>query len=264
MADESYRSDEAGSDGGAEAASDQTSAVRVRSVARACQILAIVAKSENGLTALEIARTGRLPVQATYHLIHTLVSLRLLARNQRRAYILGLGIAPIAEAFHRQLSPPPELIELVRRVTQETGETAYACGWVDGEIVVLHVNRGNRPVQVSDVARGSFDHAHARASGKLLLAYCSRDAQTAYLATHPLRSRTRKTITDTSELMRELADVKQLGYAVDEEEFLEGVCCLAVPADPAGAYSLTISAPRERYFDGKERYIKTMKQIALG
>lgn len=241
---------------------DSTPAVRVRSVARAWQILSAVAQSERGLTATEVARVAKLPIQATYHLIHTLVSIRLLARGENRTYILGLGLGALSEAFYRQISPAPELIDLVRRVTQETGETAYACGWVDGEIVVIHVNRGNRPVQVSDVARGSFDFAHARASGKLLLAYSTRDAQAAYLKSHPLRPRTPKSITRMPRLLEELEHVRQVGYAVDDEEFLPGVCCIAVPADRSGMYSLTISTPAERYRTGKDDYVATMKRIA--
>ncbi len=254
----------AGATRSAAAAPQELPEVRVRSVARAWQILRTVAQSEFGLTANEISRTTGLPVQATYHLVHTLLSLRLLARNERRAYILGLGMGEIADAFFRQIAPPPELLEQVRKITMETGETAYACGWVDGEIVVIHVNRGNRPVQVSDVTRGSFDFAHARASGKLLLAFAPPARQRDYLANHHLQPRTAKSITTAAALADELAQVQRLGYAVDEEEFLEGVCCMAIPADPSNLFSLTISAPLERYLARKDYYLETMRAIAQG
>lgn len=248
----------------AEEGEEEAAPVRVRSVARAWQILSVVAQSEQGLAATEIARRAKLPVQATYHLIHTLVAIRALARGENRTYILGLGIGGLAESFYRQISPAPELIDLVRAVAAETGETAYACGWVDGEIVVIHVNRGNRPVQVSDVARGSFDFAHARASGKLLLAYASPAHQAAYLKSHPLKPRTARSITRMPRLMQELEHVRQVGYAVDDEEFVDGVCCIAVPADPSGLYTLTISTPADRYKTGKDSYIAAMKRIARG
>ena len=90
---------------------DEAPAVRVRSVARAWQILSVVAQSERGLTATEVARRAKLPIQATYHLIHTLVAIRALARGENRTYILGLGLGGLAEAFYRQISPAPELID---------------------------------------------------------------------------------------------------------------------------------------------------------
>lgn len=236
--------------------------IRVRSVARAAKILATVAQSETGLTAAEISRAAQLPPQATYHLLHTLVKVRLLARNEKRGYILGLGMGSLAEAFYRQLSPPPELSHLVRQVAQETGETAYVCGWVDGEIVIVLSHRGSRSVQVSDIPRGTFDNAHARASGKVLLAYAPKSIQADYLATHPMRRRTLKTLTRPEELARAFVEIRERGYAVDEEEYVEGVCCLAVPVGQAAvSHCLTISAPAERFRERKASYIEAMLRI---
>ena len=38
--------------------------------------------------------------------------------------------------------------------------------------------------------------------------------------------KTRRTVTDLDLLVRELADVRGKGYAVDDEEDAEGVCCI--------------------------------------
>lgn len=241
---------------------DDAEDIRVRSVARAAKILATVAQSESGLTAAEISRAAKLPPQATYHLLHTLVKVRLLARNEKRGYILGLGMGSLAEAFYRQLSPPPELSHLVRQVSQETGETAYVCGWVDGEIVIILSHRGSRSVQVSDIPRGTFDNAHARASGKVLLAYAPKSIQADYLANHPMRRLTPKTLTRPEELARAFLDIREKGYAVDDEEYVEGVSCLAVPVGQAAvSYCLTISAPAERFRERKASYIEAMLRI---
>jgi DNA-binding IclR family transcriptional regulator len=48
----------------------------------------------------------------------------------------------------------------------------------------------------------------------------------------PLERCTPTTLTDTKKLLRELADVQAQGYALDREEFLPGLVCVAVPVPP--------------------------------
>ncbi len=80
---------------------------------------------------MEIAKRLGLARQATYHLLHTLVGCRMLVRNSQNRYVLGLQVATLVDSVMRHLAP------LVRRIATETGETAYAAGWRDGEIVNL-------------------------------------------------------------------------------------------------------------------------------
>jgi IclR family acetate operon transcriptional repressor len=124
---------------------------RVQSVARAASFLFAVARTTSGLRALEIAETLGLPRQATYHLLHTLVTLGMPTKGADNRYLLGLRIGALVEAFSRQLAPPERLLPYVRQVANETGETAYAVGWWDGEITTLAVVRGRNAIQTAEV-----------------------------------------------------------------------------------------------------------------
>ena len=141
--------------------------------------------------------------QVTYHLIHTMHGTGIIRKNDRNRYVLGLAAVSIAEGFSRQLAPPEHLARRVRAIVAATGETAYAGGWVDGEIVALATARGESPVGAAQVPQGYSGHAHARAAGKLLLAMVEPAVREAYLAKHSLEARTSKTITDREELLRE-------------------------------------------------------------
>ena len=144
---------------------------RVQSVAKVANILFAVAQSADGLKALEISAQLGLPRQATYHLLHTLVTLGMLTKTADNRYLLGLRVGALAEAFPRHLAPPERLLPYVRQVASETGETTYAVGWVEGEIAALAVVRGRFAVQTAEIPHGTCIDAHARASGKLLLAF---------------------------------------------------------------------------------------------
>ena len=70
--------------------------------------------------------------------------------------------------------------------------------------------------------------AHCTGLGKALLAY-EPEAVVRESLTAGLRAYTPKTITRMSALLTELAKVRTVGYAVDDEEHEVGVVCVAAP-----------------------------------
>jgi len=236
---------------------------RVRSAARAVAVLVAVAESPNGLRPMEIAAQLQLGRQGTYHLLHTLVGCGMLARNPENRYVLGLQVATLAEAFTRHLAPPEHLAPLVRQVATETGETAYAVGWRDGEIVNLVSAPGSNAIQAITVPQGYYRFAHARATGKLLLAYAERETLGTYLAKHAMERRTPNTLVEPQAFDAELARIRETGFSVDREEFALGLCCLAVPVGSSGTtFSIGLSAPVARFNAAFDDYLKTLRRVA--
>ncbi len=237
--------------------------LRIQSAVRTISILLAIADSPTGLKAKEIMQKLGLARQVTYHLIHTMQGTGIIRKNESNRYVLGLAVVSIAEGFRRQLAPPEHLARRVRSIVAATGETAYAGGWVDGEIVAIATARGESPVGAAEVPQGYSGHAHARASGKLLLAMVEPSVREDYLAKHPLEARTNRTITDPEELRREFEQIRSRGYAVDEEEFHEGLQCLAVPVEGLGGrFVLGISVPKGRFETNFERYLAVLFKAA--
>src|SRR4051812_33288930 len=176
---------------------------RVQSALRTISIVLAIADSSNGLKVKEILERLGLSRQVTYHLIHTLQATGIIRKNESNRYVLGLAAASIAQGFQTQLGAPEHLAPKVRSIVAATGETAYAGGWIDGEIVVLATARGESPVGAAQVPHGYSGFAHARASGKLLLALADPAVCDAYLCNHTLEPRTRRTIVDREELNKE-------------------------------------------------------------
>ena len=98
-----------------------------------------------------------------------------------------------------------------------------------------------------------------------MLALAPEDVRAAYLALHPLDPVTPRTIVQPDEFERELERIRLRGYAVDEEEFREGVSCIAAPVNGSGhavtGYSL--SAPTER-FGGRADRVRSRRDAACG
>jgi IclR family acetate operon transcriptional repressor len=90
---------------------------------------------------------------------------------------------------------------------------------------------------------------HATGAGKALLAALPTARRDGLLDRLELRPYTPHTIVDAAALRRALEEIRERGYAMDDEEYDEGVRCVAVPvmATPTELIgALSISAPVNR------------------
>jgi IclR family acetate operon transcriptional repressor len=248
----------------AELAKENNETTIIRSVARASRILLFLANRVEPATAKETAVALGMHIATTYHLLATLVSEGLVAKDATRRYTLGPKIGVLSDAMDRQLSPPPALINGLRQLAHESQETAYLSGWRQGDIVVLASFEGSHAVRVGGLHRGMGGQAHARASGKVILAYAHPDARAAYFARHPIVPVTSKTIVDADKLEAEFARIRERGYSCDEGEFAEGVACAAAPVFDGDHVTavFTVSAPLERYRETHERLVEMVTSTA--
>ena len=208
-----------------------------------------IAENSDGKTAAETAREFGLSSATAYHILNTLVAEGLLHKDSAKRYHLGPLVGVLADALGRDLAPPEQLLRGTRTLSDKTRETAYLSAWRSGEIVVLSTADGHLPVRAQGPSTGFTGDAHARASGKLLLAHASPSLRDGYLATHPIRKLTPSTIADRSKLIQEFERVKTQGFAIDDEEFREGVACIAAPITANGTVigAYAVAAPVDRF-----------------
>jgi IclR family acetate operon transcriptional repressor len=239
---------------------------RIQSVARAAQLLLWVADQPHGATAKEIAASQGLALPTAYHLLNTLVDEGLLAKDVHRRYILGRSCAILAQAYLRGKAVPESLLAVLRDLARRTGETSYLADWGEHEIRVLASVEGSRMLRVAEVGSGVYEHAHARANGKVLLAYARPEIRDAYLRAHPLVPVTKNTICDRKALDRELERILDRGYAYDEQEFAVGVACVAAPLLQNGQLiaALGLSVPADRMEKDRAELTKTLLELAAG
>jgi IclR family acetate operon transcriptional repressor len=91
--------------------------------------------------------------------------------------------------------------------------------------------------------------AHTSGAGKAILAYEDNGLLENLYAREPFERLTPHTITAAAVLREELARVRRRGYALDNEEYEEGVSCVAAPIfDNLGSAraAISVSAPSVR------------------
>jgi DNA-binding IclR family transcriptional regulator len=222
-----------------------------------------LAERGDGATAKEIAFANRLALATTYHILNTLVDQGLLAKDAKRRYVLGGGTATLVQGYMRGGVVSEGMIARLRALATRTQATAYLADWGVREMRVLAAVEGDQPVRIAESGLPVGD-AHARANGKVLLAYADPEMRESYFAKHPPRRLTQATTCAYDELDREFARIRRRGYAYDEEEYAGGISCVAAPVLSGGAViaALGISLPTARFVRGRDTLTETVLEVS--
>ena len=200
----------------------------VQSLERAFAILEAVAASDEPVGLAELSRTTGLHTSTAFHLIRTLVHLGYVRQDDSKRYRVGPRLfMQAAGAFTENT-----LVDLaqphLRRLADETGETAHLAVRADNGIAVIAKVEARSPIRSSE-RLGIIRPAHCTALGKVFLAELPAHEFDHWLAAAPLAAFTPKTITDRKALRAEIARVAVDGNAADDGEFNEELRCIAAP-----------------------------------
>jgi IclR family transcriptional regulator, acetate operon repressor len=242
--------------------SERSTGTRIRSVSRATTVLELIAREPvHGARATDVAAALDVPLPTAYHLLNTLVGDGFLTKLANRRYVLGPKVGMLAEAFSARMSAPEYLLERVRTLAEQTGETAYVSAWQGGDAALLAIVEGMGAVRVSGMHLGFGGHAHARASGKVMLAFGPPGTFEEYVRKHRLDPCTARTLTSVEDLRADVERIRAEGYAIDEAEFVDGVGCVAAPlAD--GTMAITVSAQNERFRRRRRELVAAVMAVA--
>jgi len=105
---------------------------------------------------------------------------------------------------------------------------------------------------------------HCTGVGKALLAQLDPAEAREILTRTGMPAQTPRTITDPARLLRELAQVRRRGYAMDAGEQEIGVQCIAVPVPDAPALAaISVSGPEARLTPSAvERAVPLLQEVA--
>ncbi len=225
------------------------SSKKIGSVQRAIDILNLFKSQSPELGTTEIARALGLHKSTTASLIYTLEANGFLSQNpSTRKYRLGFQVVERAFAMLDQVEVRQIAYPHLRALRDEWNETVNLAVLDGFEVVYVERMLGTKALGMrSEVGRR--EHAHSTALGKALIACMPIDHVQELIKRYGLPVMTHKTITDPTRLLAELDQVREQGYAVDDEENEIGGRCVGVPifdhtGQPAAAVS--ISAPTAR------------------
>jgi IclR family pca regulon transcriptional regulator len=202
-----------------------------------------------------------------FRFLHTLESLGYLHRDPvTKRYRLTTKVLEIGFVALANL-PLPDLAQpYLERLRDRTNGSAHV-GILDGREVVYVARAASRAILGSTIHIGSRLPAHATAIGKTLLASQSDAWLQRWLAHHDLKPYTATTLAETPALLRELAQIRERGYAISNAEFEMGIRSVAAPiVDAAGeaVAAVNVSAPFDALSDDTLRgvVIPAVREVA--
>ena len=201
----------------------------VRTIKRAIDILALLAGASGQVGVVELSKQLRTSQSTIYRILSTLVSEGYVRQDSRTdKYTLGLEGIILAGAALNQLEIRKQAISLLERLSAATGCNASLA--IHHRDVAMYVARVDGPKSARMYTPiGRLAPLHATALGKAILAHLPHADAMRIVTQRPLASCTPHTLTEGPAVLRELELTRTRGYAVDQEEFIEGIRCVAVP-----------------------------------
>ncbi len=228
---------------------NRRSPYQIQVLDRALALLEVLSHQGPDLTLAQLSELLKLHKSTTHRLIMVMERHRLIEKNSNTGkYRLGLKLFELGTKAIGQLDLRERARPFLERAVLETGETVHLCVYDDGEVVYLDKVEPTRSVRLASSV-GRRNPAYCTAVGKALMAFLPESQVEAAAAKHGFRQLTRRTISNMLELKSELVKVRKRGYAVDNEENEEGVCCVGAPVwsfSPHPVAAISVSGPTFR------------------
>lgn len=233
---------------------------------RALAILTQVSNAEEPLAATNIAARLSLPVPTVHRLVRHLEELGFLERalGSKRLSI-GPALQKLAFATLVNSDIRGQRHSVLKSLVDVVKETCNITVLDGDEVTYIDRFESQWPLR-THLHPGSRVPMHCGASGKVFLAHMPAYRRRKFLYTTPLQKMTEKTITNPEIIEDELKEVRRLGYAIDDEEFLDGLVGLAVPIfDSSNRVCATVSmhSPTIRHsVDTIRQHVPTLQNTA--
>lgn len=236
----------------------------IQSVERALQVLDLFACTPSDLSVSEISGQLELDQAVVSHLLATLEAYEYAARDAATGrYRLGLralDLAATCQRTHPLVAQVGQFLSMLAVSTEEVANLFVSDG--DGLVRLACVHGRPQIVVVLTVRVG----LHCTAAGKVLLAAMPDAEIAAYAARTGLPARTPRTLTTLEAVLADSEQVRQRGYAIEDEENVLGRGCIAAPIRDAyhqviAAVSISLSATRLASTE-RQMLCDTVREIA--
>jgi IclR family KDG regulon transcriptional repressor len=203
-------------------------------VKKAFQIINLIAKRDKCLTLSDLSRELGISKSTVQGLIGALEGIGVVDRNaQTRRYTLGLALFELARTVYSRI----DLREVARPIMEDLMMSTR-------QTVFLGIRSGDH-ASIVDIVESTQDlkitaHIGTRlpllvgATGKIFMASMADQEADKLIRTVGLRRNTEKSIIDPKRYMEEIRKARACGYALDDEEYLQGVRAVAASIHAQG------------------------------
>ncbi|WP_448191475.1 IclR family transcriptional regulator [Azospirillum sp. sgz301742] len=226
----------------------------VQSLTRALNLLTILGGADAPMSLTHLAGAASLSPSTTHRLLTTLQQEHYVRFDQgARGWAVGVQAYMTGVNFLRTRSLLDVARPRMRRLMEEACETVNLAVEENGEAVYLARVGGPR-VAHAVLPPAERTLLHCSAVGKALLSGMPEGRVHSILQQRGMRQFTRSTVSSLPAMREELVRTRSRGYAIDQEERVSGMRCVAAPIyDENGRIigALSLSGTTRRIEDGR-------------
>jgi DNA-binding IclR family transcriptional regulator len=173
---------------------------------------------------------------------------RYLIRTEAGAYLIGPRLSQMSTRGNQGATLQAVARPILWELWKSTQETVNLAVLDQGTVLYVDVIESPHEFRLSSRV-GTRRSLHVTALGKALAAFLPAEARESILSTITFQPATPKTIMNLLQFRQELDKISRQGYAVDDEEAVQGARCVSAPIlnsnrEPIAAVS--VSAPVTR------------------
>ena len=200
----------------------------IQSIEKALDVIEVLSERDS-VSLIELADLVSQPKSSLYRIILTLEKRGFISRSEEDGkYCLGYKQLVITKNLLERSSLRNAAITEMTKLVAQYGDTVNLCVLFEEEILYVEIIEGTYALRMSDKV-GSKSPFHATATGKAIAAFLPRETVNDLIASKGLPGFTPNTLTDKVALFAELDQIKAQGFALDNEEIIQGARCIAVP-----------------------------------
>jgi len=223
----------------------------VQALDRAMALLLDLADSGSA-TLTEIASRIGMPASSAHRVLTTLQARKFVELDEAsQKWAIGIETFRVGSVYLKQTNVAEAARPVLRRLVDDTGETANLAIADDGDVVFIGQIETHQPIRAF-FRPGTRGHMHSSGIGKALLADLPRTSVEKILRHKGLPEFTNKTLTSPERLFANLDDIRARGWSLDDEERYLGMRCVAASIYNAfgeAIAGISISGPTIRFTD---------------
>ncbi|UCC66706.1 MAG: IclR family transcriptional regulator [Deltaproteobacteria bacterium] len=201
----------------------------IKSVANALDLLEEFSGDVRELGVTELSRRLRLHKNNVFRLLATLEQRGYIEQNKETEnYRLGLKSLELGQTFLRQIGLVRQTRPILEELVKKCNENANLGVIRQNSVVVLDVVETEQSVRVASRIGWRLP-VYCSAMGKAQIAFKSESEIERIISWDEMKKFTENTITGREKFHQHLKEIREKGYAVDNEEYEPGVKCVGVP-----------------------------------
>lgn len=198
------------------------------SVLKSIDVLMEFTRSAPTLSVTELSARLGLPKSTVHRILSTLQSRGFVEQLPNDRYALGKEIIALSQSVWVNVNVRDRVATVARSLSQQCSESVYVAVPDNDRILYIYAIETSQRLRAR-TAVGDRAAFHCTGIGKAMLAFLPDDQRKRLLDLMPMSGSTPNTVTDREALERSLQDIRERGFATDNEEHEVGTFCIGAP-----------------------------------